>query len=93
MKNYRLKTSEGVRDYLGNEALLKEKVETNVRNFLLHYGYELVKTPTFEYVDVFATEDFFQQPDLYTLINRQGEFLALRNDMTSSIARVVATKC
>ena len=36
MKNYRLKTSEGVRDYLGNEALLKEKVETNVRNFLLH---------------------------------------------------------
>ena len=50
MKNYRLKTSEGVRDYLGNEALLKEKVETNVRNFLLHYGYELVKTPTFEYV-------------------------------------------
>ncbi len=92
MKNYRLQTTEGVRDYLGDEAYLKKKIEIKVLDFLYRYGYEPVKTPTFEYVDVFATDETSQQPDLYTLINHQGEFLALRNDMTSAIARVVATK-
>ncbi len=91
MKNYKLHTSEGVRDYLGNELLVKEEIENRIKKIFLSYGYELVKTPTFEYTDIY-TSNGIQHPSLYNLINRQGEVLALRNDMTSSIARIVASK-
>lgn len=92
MKNYKLHTSEGVRDYLGNELLVKEEMEDRIKHLFISYGYELVKTPTFEFIDVYSNNDYnvLQQPSLYSLINRQGEVLALRNDMTSSIARIVA---
>lgn len=91
MKNYKLQTSEGVRDYLGNELLVKEEIETRLKKLFTSYGYNLVKTPTFEYLDVYMA-DGVQKPALYNLINRQGEVLALRNDMTASIARIVASK-
>lgn len=91
MKNYKLHTSEGVRDYLGLELLIKEEIENRVKKIFINNGYELVKTPTFEYIDVYASNGI-QQPSLYNLINRQGEVLALRNDMTASICRLVATK-
>ncbi len=89
MKNYKLHTSEGVRDYLGLELLVKEEIEKRIKNLFISYGYELVKTPTFEYIDVYTSGS--QTPSLYNLINRQGEVLALRSDMTSSIARIVAS--
>ncbi len=91
MKNYKLHTSEGVKDYLGKELLVKEEIEKRIKDLFICHGYELVKTPTFEYIDVFSNGHVLQQPTLYSLINRQGEVLALRNDMTSSIARIVAT--
>lgn len=91
MKNYKLHTSEGVRDYIGEELLIKKEIERRVENLFLSYGYTPVLTPTFEYIDVFSSSGL-QQPSLYNLINRQGEVLALRNDLTSSIARIFATK-
>lgn len=91
MKNYKLQISEGVKDYLGTELEIKEEIENRLKHLFKSYGYEMVKTPTFEYVDVF-TQNGVQKPSLYSLINRQGELLALRNDMTSSIARIVASK-
>ena len=91
MKNYKLHTSEGVRDFLGNELLVKKEIERRLTKLFKSYGYNLVETPTFEYLDVYTSSNGIQSPSLYNLINRQGELLALRNDMTSSIARVVAT--
>lgn len=90
MKNYKLHTSEGVRDFLGDELLVKEEIERRIKKLFKSYGYNLVETPTFEYLDVY-TSNGIQMPTLYNLINRQGEVLALRNDMTSSIARIVST--
>lgn len=91
MKNYKLHTSEGVRDYIGDELLVKKEIEKRIEHLFLSYGYTPVLTPTFEYIDVFTTGGI-QQPSLYNLINRQGEVLALRNDLTSSIARIYASK-
>lgn len=91
MKNYKLHTSEGVRDYIGDELLIKKEIEHRIEHLFLSYGYTPVLTPTFEYIDVFTTGGI-QQPSLYNLINRQGEVLALRNDLTSSIARIYASK-
>ena len=90
MKNYKLHVSEGFKDTYGNEMLVKKEIEARVLNVFESYGYELIKTPTLEYIDVYSL-DGMQKPDLYNLINRQGEVLALCNDMTASIARFVCS--
>ena len=90
MKNYKLHVSEGFKDTYGKEMLVKKEIEHKVLDIFKHHGFELIKTPTLEYLDVF-TKEGLQKPDLYNLINRQGELLALCNDMTSSIARFVCS--
>lgn len=90
MKNYRLHVSEGFKDTYGDEMLVKKEIEYKVLDIFKHHGYELIKTPTLEYIDVFS-KDGNQKPDLYNLINRQGEVLSLCNDMTASIARFVCS--
>lgn len=90
MKNYKLHTSEGYKDTFGAEMLIKKEIEHRIISTFKHFGYELIKTPTVEYIDVYSSNGM-QKPDLYSLINRQGEVLALCNDMTSSIARFVCS--
>ncbi len=89
MKDYKLHISDGFRDIYGEEILIKKELENRILNQFKLYGYELIKTPGVEYIDVYS--DNGQKPDLYNLINRQGEVLALCNDMTKSIARFVST--
>ena len=89
MKNYKLHISDGFRDIYGKEILIKKELENRILGIFESYGYELIKTPGVEYIDVYSKSG--QKPDLYNLINRQGEVLALCNDMTRSIARFVST--
>ena len=90
MKNYKLHVPEGFKDTVGLLAEAKKEIENRCFNLYKTYGYQAIDTPEVEYIDVFSF-DGMQKPDLYNLINRQGEVLALRNDMTSSIARYVAS--
>lgn len=93
MKKYSLHIPEGVKDYIGEEAYMKNKIEKCVKELFVSYSYHLIETPTFEYLDVFTRgDDTCQDPRLYKWINRQGEIVALRSDMTKSIARVVASQ-
>ncbi len=93
MKNYTLHIPEGVKDYIGEEVRVKEKIQNQIKQIFYTYSYNLIETPTFEYLDVFTLgETGFQQTQLYNLINRQGELVALRSDMTRAIARVVCTQ-
>ncbi len=93
MKNYTLHIPEGVKDYIGEEVRVKEKIQNQIKQMFYTYSYNLIETPTFEYLDVFTLgETGFQQTQLYNLINRQGELVALRSDMTRAIARVVCTQ-
>lgn len=56
------------------------------------YGYQDIQTPTFEYFDVFRKEiGTIDSRELYKFFDREGNTLALRPDMTPSIARAVAT--
>lgn len=90
MRNYALHIPEGVKDYTGEEAALKGKIQDQVKKIFEGYSYHWVETPTFEYLDVFTTDkEGFQSPSLYKFVNRQGEMLALRSDMTRAIARVI----
>lgn len=93
MKNYALHIPEGVKDYIGEEAALKERIQNSVKKIFRTNSYNLVETPSFEYLDVFTLgEESFQQSSLYHLISRQGELMALRSDMTRAIARVIGTQ-
>lgn len=93
MKNYKLHTPEGVKDYLGKSALLKNRIETDLMELFLSYGYERIETPSFEYLDVFTSAPGdYHNKTLYKWMNRQGEMVALRSDMTKSIARIVASQ-
>ena len=90
MKNYKLHTSEGFKDTFGKEILVKKEIENKVLACFKSFGLEYIKTPGVEYIDVYSDKGI-QKPDLYNLINHQGEVLALCNDMTASIARFVAS--
>lgn len=93
MKQFALHIPEGVKDYVGEEAALKECIENKVKEIFRTNSYNMVETPSFEYLDVFTLgEETFQQPSLYHLVSRQGELMALKSDMTRSIARLVGTQ-
>lgn len=90
MKNLNLKTPVGLKDYLLKDMEKKNKIETVLKELFLNSGYNLVETPTLEYADVFTAN--MQEQTLYKLINKDGEVLALRSDVTKAIARVVSTE-
>lgn len=90
MKSYNYKTPIGLRDYIIKDMEKKNKIESALKDLFLSSGYNLIETPTLEYIDVFTND--IQSPNLYKLINKEGEVLALRSDITKSIARVVLTE-
>ncbi len=91
MKEKLLHTPEGVRDIYGEELITKERAESAVKECMRHYGFLQIKTPAFEYFDIFNSErGTVSQRDMYKFIDRDGETLVLRPDMTPQIARCVA---
>jgi len=92
MNNQLLHTVEGLRDIHVIDTSKKNTVERNILNLFNHYGYEQVQTPTFEYYDIYHYErGTADGKNLYKFFNREGEILALRPDITPSIARYMAT--
>lgn len=92
MKRKLLHTVEGLRDLHPYATGEKKVIENNLVSVFNHYGYEQVETPTFEYYDIYHYERGTQDARaLYKFFNREGEILALRPDVTPSIARFTAT--
>ncbi len=88
----KLHTPEGVRDIYNVEYGKMLTLEERIQKEFQLYGYHDIQTPTFEYIDVFG-EDIGTTPsmDLYKFFDKDGNTLALRPDITPSIARAVAT--
>lgn len=89
MNKYKLQLSEGFEAVEGKRLEIEETLKQKLIKLYSLYGYNQIKTPVLEYMDVFC--DSFQKPELYSLINRHGEILALSSDMTSSIARYISS--
>lgn len=88
----KLHTPEGVRDIYNKECETKLALQRKLSNVLHLYGYQDIQTPTFEYYDVFREEiGSTSTQELYKFFDREGNILALRPDITPSIARAVAT--
>lgn len=88
----KLHTPEGVRDIYNTECKKKLAVQKSLLDILHVYGYQDIQTPTFEYFDVFRKEiGTISSRELYKFFDKDGNTLALRPDITPSIARAAAT--
>ena len=84
----KLHTPEGVRDIYNTECRKKLRTQEKLHDVLHAYGYQDIQTPTFEYFDVFRKEiGTISSRELYKFFDRDGNTLALRPDITPSIAR------
>lgn len=85
-------TPEGVRDIYNVECGKKLTLESRIKKVFHLYGYHDIQTPTFEYFDVFSKEiGTMDSNELYRFFDKDGNILALRPDITPSIARTAAT--
>lgn len=91
MMDYRLHTPEGVKDYLPKEYALKRKTQNNIEEVFQSFGYKLVDSPTFEYIEVYEGKGSVDPKTMYKFVDRDGSVLALRPDVTPAIGRIATT--
>ncbi|MCW2278022.1 ATP phosphoribosyltransferase regulatory subunit [Heliophilum fasciatum] len=83
----------GMRDLLPGVACDQRQLESRCTGLFTSWGYQEVITPTLEYLDAITIDTGEEIRDhLFQLFDRQGKILALRPEMTTPIARVVATR-
>ncbi len=80
----------GMQDILPREAKRRRKLENLLSDVFTKWGYEEVETATLEYLDT-LTLGSGEGEGLFKLADNNGRLLALRADMTTPIARVIAT--
>lgn len=86
-----LHTPEGVRDLHDGECAKKKQLEGKLTHCLHRFGFLDIMTPTFEYFDIFRKErGTVPSKDMFKFIDREGNTMVLRPDMTPQIARCVA---
>lgn len=92
MEQYKLlHTPEGVRDIYNGECERKVNLQNDLKETLDQYGFKSIQTPSFEFFDIFSEERGTIAPrEMYKFIDREGNTLVLRPDMTPSIARCAA---
>src|SRR5262245_22679872 len=82
----------GMRYYIGAEARLRRTIEDAAMSVFESWSYEEVITPSVDYYDLF--EQGMGQTEAqrgFRFTDNDGRLLALRPDVTSSVARVAAT--
>ncbi len=89
--NQLLHTPEGVRDIYQGECQKLLLTKEKIHNVFSSYGYEDIKTPTFEFFDIYSKErGSVASKNMYKFFDREGYTLVLRPDMTPPIARCAA---
>jgi ATP phosphoribosyltransferase regulatory subunit len=81
-----------MRYYIGAEARLRRTIEDTAMSVFAAWSYEEVITPSVDYYDLF--EQGMGQPEAqrgFRFTDNDGRLLALRPDVTSSVARMAAT--
>src|SRR5689334_9769205 len=82
----------GMRYYIGAEARLRRTIEDTAMSVFAAWSFEEVITPSVDYYDLF--EQGMGQTEAqrgFRFTDNDGRLLALRPDVTSSVARMAAT--
>ncbi|SHO49774.1 ATP phosphoribosyltransferase regulatory subunit [Anaerocolumna xylanovorans] len=91
MNDKLLHTPEGVRDIYNHECERKLKIQSKLHHVMELHGFRDIQTPTFEFFEIFNQErGTVPEKDMYKFVDREGNTLVLRPDMTPSIARCAA---
>lgn len=81
----------GMRDTLPELYEAKNEIRTQIRKELTLWGYQPIETPTLEYYDTVGFASAILDQQLFKLLDKRGNTLVLRPDMTAPIARLVAS--
>ena len=86
-------TVRGMRDFLPEDLAKRRRIEDEVRRIFTLYGYGEIETPlveSFALLSAKAGEEIRHR--MYEFKDLGGRRIALRPEMTASVARIVATK-
>ncbi|MHB1419138.1 MAG: ATP phosphoribosyltransferase regulatory subunit [Bacillota bacterium] len=92
IKPWALGLPQGVKDLLPADAKQKTMLVGRLSQAFERWGYDEVVTPSFEHYESLTAGGVVEGEQLFKFIDRQGRILALRPDMTTPIARLVATR-
>jgi histidyl-tRNA synthetase len=84
----------GMRDLVGQDALIQEFIEGNFRRVFASFGYAPLFTPAVENFDLFKIKGAAGEAikeEIYYFKDKSERELALRFEFTASLARVAAT--
>lgn len=91
--NVLLEIPYGTRDFLPNEAAGKRAVENRLAELFSRWGYHEVVTPTMEYLDTLTIGSGRSlESYMFKFIDKNNRTVALRHEMTTPIARLVASR-
>lgn len=92
-KSLILHTPPGSKPFFKNEALFRNQLAKKLSNFFENWGYFPIETPIIDYADAyssFQTEEQLKQS--LRFIDREGELVQLRNDITLFAAKFIASR-
>ncbi len=85
LKKALLQTPEGTESFSLEEALLHKSIVGEFGRVFSSWGYMPTQTPSFDFYDIYS--NMIKNEDVYRLIDRDGDLLLLRNDITLFLAK------
>lgn len=87
----KLTTPFGFRDIVGEEAVLRERIESDVQRLFAQAGFKPIETPTLEAMDVISQGGRVPSAP-FKFFDSRGDLLAMRPDVTMQVARMAARR-
>ncbi len=87
------KIAKGFRDIFADDIFARRKMIETIRGVYEKYGFEPLETPAMEYVETlgkFLPESDEPEGGIFSLLDSDKSWMALRYDMTAPLSRVVA---
>ncbi|MCL7412462.1 MAG: histidine--tRNA ligase family protein, partial [ANME-2 cluster archaeon] len=79
----------GTRDFLPDENRKRRFIETRLRQTAIQWGYNEIKTPTFEQIELFTVKSGEGiLGELYNFKDKGGREMALRPELTAPVVRM-----
>ena len=83
----------GLNDLLPGEVLKRRLLENRISKIFTQWGYQEIITPTFEFYEILAKgAGSMMEKEMIKFFDREGNIIAFRPEMTTSISRVASTK-